>query len=129
MSKTVLITGGSRGIGRGIADYLYDNGYSIAITSRHEADEEAKNKYLCIVADNSNANDRHKAVDEALSKFGHIDLLVNNAGIAPRIRADLLTMGEDSMRELLDVNLIATSLSQSEGSCWITQSEGSCWIS
>ena len=41
-----------------------------------------------------------------LQKYGRIDVLVNNAGIAPRVRADLLDMGEDSMRELLDVNLV-----------------------
>ena len=78
----------------------------MAITSRREADEEARKKFLCIVADNASAEARQKAVDETLAKFGRVDLLVNNAGIAPRVRADLLDMGEDSMRELLDVNLI-----------------------
>ena len=106
MGKVALITGGSRGIGRGIADYLNEKGFSVAITSRREADEEARKKFLCIVADNASAEARQKAVDETLAKFGRIDLLVNNAGIAPRVRADLLDMGEDSMRELLDVNLI-----------------------
>lgn len=106
MGKVALITGGSRGIGRGIADYLHEKGYSVAITSRRGADEDARKKFLCILADNASAADRERAVNEALAKFGRIDLLVNNAGIAPRVRADLLEMGEDSMRELLDVNLI-----------------------
>ena len=104
--KVALITGGSRGIGRGIAEYLYANGFNVAITSRHEADEDAQSKFLCIVADNSDAAMREKAVKETLDKFGRIDILVNNAGIAPRVRADLLDMGEDSMHELLDVNLV-----------------------
>ena len=106
MNKVALITGGSRGIGRGIADYLHEQGFSVAITSRREADEDAREKFLCIVADNASAEARQRAVDETLARFGRIDLLVNNAGIAPRVRADLLDMGEDSMRELLDVNLI-----------------------
>ena len=106
MSKVALITGGSRGIGRGIAEYLHEKGFSVAITSRREADEDAQGKFLCIVADNASAEARQKAVDETLARFGRIDILVNNAGIAPRVRADLLDMGEDSMHELLDVNLV-----------------------
>ena len=106
MGKVALVTGGSRGIGRGIADYLHEKGFSVAITSRREADEAARGKFLCVMADNASAEDRQRAVDETLAKFGRIDLLVNNAGIAPRVRADLLEMGEDSMRELIDVNLI-----------------------
>lgn len=104
--KVALITGGSRGIGRGIAEYLFANGFDVAITSRHEADADAQLKFLCIIADNSDASMREKAVNETLEKFGKIDVLVNNAGIAPRVRADLLDMGEDSMHELLDVNLV-----------------------
>ncbi len=106
MSKVALITGGSRGIGRGIAEYLHEKGFSVAITSRREADEDAQGKFLCIVADNASAEARQRAVDETLARFGRIDILVNNAGIAPRVRADLLDMGEDSMHELLDVNLV-----------------------
>ena len=106
MSKVALVTGDSRGIGRGIAEYLNEKGFSVAITSRREADGDAQKKFLCIVADNASAEARQKAVDETLARFGRIDILVNNAGIAPRVRADLLEMEEDSMRELLDVNLV-----------------------
>ena len=106
MDKTVLVTGGSRGIGRGIADYLNEKGFKVAITSRKEADDEAQAKFLCIRADNASERDREYAVNAVLQQFGRIDLLVNNAGIAPRVRNDLLDMPEESMRELLDVNLI-----------------------
>ena len=106
MSKIALVTGGSRGIGRGVAEYLHEHGFEVAITSRHEADEDAQKKFLCIVADNSSAAQRARAVDAVLAKYGRIDVLVNNAGIAPRVRADLLEMSEESMRELLDVNLV-----------------------
>lgn len=106
MSKVVLVTGGSRGIGRGIADMLHEKGYQVAITSRKPADDEAQEKFLCICADNSNPEDRERAVNTVLERFGRIDLLVNNAGIAPRVRADLLDMSEESMNELLQVNLV-----------------------
>jgi len=106
MNKVALITGGSRGIGRGVADLLYEKGYRVAITSRKPADDEAQEKFLCICADNSSAEDRERAVNTVLEKFGRIDLLVNNAGIAPRVRADLLEMSEESMNELLQVNLV-----------------------
>ncbi len=107
MSKVVLITGGSRGIGRGIAELLHEKGYRVAITSRKEADVDAQKKFLCIQADNANADDRERAIQAVLDAFGCIDLLVNNAGIAPRVRADLLDMSEESMKELLQVNLVA----------------------
>jgi NAD(P)-dependent dehydrogenase (short-subunit alcohol dehydrogenase family) len=107
MKKTVLITGGSRGIGRGIAELMYEKGWNVAITSRGEADVQAQEKFLCIRADNSDAQDRERAVQTVLEKFGKIDLLVNNAGIAPKVRADLLEMSEESMNELLQVNLVA----------------------
>ncbi len=106
MSKIALVTGGSRGIGRGIAEYLKENGYEVAITSRKPADDEAQAKFLCIQADNSSAEQREKAVSAVMERFGRIDLLVNNAGIAPRVRADMLDMSEESMDELLKVNLV-----------------------
>lgn len=106
MKKTALITGGSRGIGRGIAELLHEREYDVAITSRGLADQNAQSKFLCVQADNSSAEQREAAVQATLERFGRIDLLVNNAGIAPRERADLLEMGEASMREVLDVNLV-----------------------
>lgn len=106
MDKVVLVTGGSRGIGRGIAEYLHDRDYTVAITSRRPADGDAQEKFLCMVADNASTEQRRRAVETVLEKFGRIDLLVNNAGIAPKVRADLLEMSEDSMREVLGVNLV-----------------------
>ena len=70
MRKIALVTGGSRGIGRGVAEYLHEHGFEVAITSRHEADEDAQKKFLCIVADNSSAEQRARAVDAVLQKYG-----------------------------------------------------------
>lgn len=104
--KTALVTGGSRGIGRGIAEKLAGAGYQVSITSRSPADPAAQERFFCIQADNSRAESRERAVGAVLEKYGRIDVLINNAGVAPRVRADLLEMSEDSMRELIDINLI-----------------------
>ena len=96
--KTALVTGGTRGIGRGIAEKLRDEGWNVIVSCRTPKDIPG---IKCIVADNSKPEDRMRLVEEA----GDIDLLVNNAGIAPRVRADLLEMSEESMDELMKVNL------------------------
>src|SRR5690606_13632605 len=56
-------------------------------------------------ADISRAEQRDRLVDSVLARFGRIDVLVNNAGIAPRIRADILEATEESFDELMAVNL------------------------
>lgn len=106
MRKTALVTGGSRGIGRGVAEKLLSEGWRVAITSRGEADAEARGKFLCIRADNSKPEDRESCVKTCLAEMGGIGLLVNNAGVAPNVRADLLDMGEESMKRLLEINLM-----------------------
>ena len=52
------------------------------------------------------AADRQRIVDETINKYGQIDLLVNNAGIGPRVRMDMLEISEESMNEVLAVNTI-----------------------
>ena len=106
MLKTALVTGGSRGIGRGIAERLLSEGWKVAITSRSPADEKAQKDFLCIQADNAKPEDREMCVKKCMEEWGGIGLLVNNAGVAPNVRADLLDMGEESMNELLNVNLV-----------------------
>lgn len=125
MLKTALVTGGSRGIGRGIADRLLSAGWKVAITSRSAADEQAQKSFLCIQADNANPEDREQCVKTCLEEWGGIGLLVNNAGVAPKERADLLDMGEDSMRRLLEINLIGPFfLTQTVAKQMIAQGEG-----
>ncbi len=107
--KVALVTGGTRGIGLGIARRLASAGYYVAITGRRKVEElspDLQENFLCIQADNSNADDRKSALDSVLERWGRIDLLVNNAGIAPSVRADLLDMQPESMHQLLDVNLV-----------------------
>jgi 3-oxoacyl-[acyl-carrier protein] reductase len=112
--RVALVTGASRGIGRAIALALADRGWSVAINYRSDlvsAQEVMRiaNKYgdknLLIQADVSRAEERNRLVAKVLEHFGRLDLLVNNAGIAPRQRQDLLEMGEASYDEVLAVNL------------------------
>src|SRR5438552_831686 len=114
VSKTALITGASRGIGRGIAVELARAGCRIAINYAGNAAaaaealslvEAAGGKGFVIQGDVAIAADRQRLVSETLTRFGRIDVLVNNAGVAPSVRADLLDTGEESFDRLYAINL------------------------
>jgi 3-oxoacyl-[acyl-carrier protein] reductase len=120
MNPVALVTGASRGIGRGIALKLAELGYDLVINyagnqaSAQDTAEScrarAKNQGHTIraeicQADISRSADRQRLVAFVRGEFGRIDLLVNNAGIAPEIRADLLDATEESFDRLIDVNL------------------------
>jgi NAD(P)-dependent dehydrogenase (short-subunit alcohol dehydrogenase family) len=109
-----LVTGGYRGIGLGIATALAKDGHSIVITGRHAGGEvDAALETLrhggqaaeFVQADVSLAADRERLVAAVEKRFGRLDVLVNNAGIAPRVRADILEATEESFDELISVNL------------------------
>ena len=112
-NQTALITGGSRGIGRGIVLALAERGWQVVINYRgnREAAEETLEVVkkiggtgITIQADIAQAADRQRLIAATLEHFGRIDLLVNNAGMAPRQRLDILDVGEDSYDEVLAVN-------------------------
>ena len=116
---TVLVTGSSRGLGRGVAEELARAGCSVAIhyaSNRDAAEETAgacrelatdpQQQFPLVQGDVGGSADRRRLFDEALDAFGgHLDALVNNAGIAPRVRADLTDATEDVFDEVLTVNL------------------------
>jgi 3-oxoacyl-[acyl-carrier protein] reductase len=114
MKEVVLITGGSRGIGFGIATQLAHAGYDIVINGVREAPavqdklkklEETGAKVLYCQANISSSTDRARMLAEIKQFFGRLDVLVNNAGIAPRERKDILEASEESFSELVDTNL------------------------
>ena len=114
MIKTALVTGGSRGIGRAIALHLAQNGFAPAIAYA-SADEAAQTtvaecttygvRALAVKADISVADDRRRLVETLRAELGRLDLLVNNAGVAPRARVDLLKATEESYDQVMAVNL------------------------
>lgn len=112
--QVAIVTGSSRGIGRGIALSLAECGWQIVVNYRsnsvaaeevQKAVEAAGGGVLLVQADMASRDDLDKLVDAALSKYGHIDLLVNNAGVGPRQRVDMLQVGEESYNEVMDINL------------------------
>ena len=115
MAKTALVTGGGRGIGAGIVDRLAAEGWNVAFCGRKPAEEfaahcagiEAKYnvKALYVQADVSKAEDREKLLYAILEMFGSLEALVNNAGVAPQVRCDLLEMSEESFDRVMNINL------------------------
>ena len=116
--KSVLITGASRGLGAAIArkfaclDYNvvinYNNSYEEALSLKNEIETQYNCNSIIVKADVSNESEVKNMVDEIINKFGNIDCLVNNAGIA------IDTLFEDktveNFRKIIDVNLIGTFL-------------------
>jgi len=113
-SRVALVTGAGRGIGRGIALALAERGWAVVINYRGNAEaaretaqavEAAGGRALLVQADVAQTADRERLLAETLAAFGRIDLLVNNAGIGPRQRMDLLEVAETSYDEVMAVNL------------------------
>ena len=107
--KTALVTGSSRGIGRAIADMLYDNGYTVIYSGtkpqRPDNLPPERDFFPCDIAD---AAQRQAAIAYVLDTYGRLDLLVNNAGVAPLVRRDLLEMDEESFDRVIGINLKGT---------------------
>ena len=136
-APVVLVTGGSRGLGRGIAVRLAAEGCSVVVNyagNREAAEETVKlcgeaaaqqtgqqtgrqpasqphrqetqsQNFVALQGDIGRTEQREALVAEALREFGRIDGLVNNAGIAPKVRADITETGERSFDELMRTNL------------------------
>ncbi len=120
MNPVALITGASRGIGRGIALELAKTGHDLLInyarnteaaeTTVRQCEVAAKSaghniRVVAHKADISKREERDDLFGFSGAAFGHIDLLVNNAGVAPDLRADLLEASEESFDRLIDTNL------------------------
>lgn len=132
--KVVLITGASRGIGRSTAIKFAQNNYNVVINYNNsidrakELEEYLINTYnievMAIRADISNELEVKDMVDNVINKFGKIDVLVNNAGIA--IDSDFLDKNKDSFNKVLNTNLVGTFMVSKEVSKYmIDNKEGS----
>src|SRR5262245_28187465 len=122
MNPVALVTGASRGIGRGIALELAKIGYDLVInyarnasaaTQTSEAAQSGARaagrsiRAATCAADISDSKDRRQLMQFAKSEFGRLDLLVNNAGVAPEVRSDILEATEDSFDRLIGINVKA----------------------
>ena len=112
--KVVLVTGGARGIGLGISQALALEGFSISICGRKQESEVTSVleqirslgvDVQYVRADVANREDRTNLLSAIRNRFGALHILVNNAGVAPSIRSDILEVGEQSYDRVMDVNL------------------------
>ena len=130
----VLVTGSSRGLGRGVAEELARAGFSVAIhyaRNRDAAEETAAacrdaaiqhgQEFHLVTGDVGLAEDRQSLFEQTLHAFGRLDALVNNAGVAPRVRADLVQATEDVFDEVIAINL--------KGPYFLSQLAARHWLS
>jgi 3-oxoacyl-[acyl-carrier protein] reductase len=112
--KVALVTGGTRGIGLGIALKLAEAGFTLVIPGRRTAEQvqpvlqqlkQHGPHSIYVQADVASSVDRQQLLQTIETQLGRLDVLVNNAGIAPRVRADVLEAGEESFDELIATNL------------------------
>jgi 3-oxoacyl-[acyl-carrier protein] reductase len=131
--RVALVTGGTRGIGLGVALKLAEAGFTLAITGRRAAEqvqpvlEQLKKRSprsIYVAADVASAVDRKQLLQTIEAQLGRLDVLVNNAGIAPRIRADVLEASEESFDELIATNLRGPYFLTQSVAAWMIRQPG-----
>lgn len=113
-NPVALITGGTRGIGLGIAKSLVQEGYDIVLNGMRTKEQVEpvlaslktdSNRIVYCQGNIGEASDRASIIQEIKTQLGSLNVLVNNAGIAPRERNDILEATETSYDEVMDINL------------------------
>ena len=103
-----IVTGAASGIGLAVARKLLDEGVCVVGMSRRESMENLGEGFSYVSGDVGITADRERLVKTTLEKFGKIDILVNVAGVAPKVRADLLEMTEESYDYVMNINTKGT---------------------
>jgi NAD(P)-dependent dehydrogenase (short-subunit alcohol dehydrogenase family) len=112
--RVACVTGGARGIGFGVAQALAREGYDLAVAGVREESAAAASlqtlrdlgaRVVYCQADVSEAPARTRLLEACRAAFGRLHVLVNNAGVAPAIRADILEATEESFERLIRINL------------------------
>ncbi len=128
MNKVALVTGSRRGIGLGILKALAKEGYLTVMSAASPAEkaeeilEELKGEGIETVyqpCDISAAEDRKNLLEKVIDQFGRLDVLVNNAGVAPLQRLDILQTTQESFERVVGVNLEGTFFMCQEGANWM----------
>ena len=105
MNKVAIISGVSAGIGLATARLFTENGITVVGMGTRENVENAPDRnFIYVQGDVSSHDDRKRLVDTALAVTGRIDFLVNVAGVAPKVRADILEMTEESYDRVMNIN-------------------------
>jgi 3-oxoacyl-[acyl-carrier protein] reductase len=134
MRKVGFITGGSRGIGLGIATHLASAGFDLAINGVREEsavgdvlkDLRSKGSEVIYVRGNlASSSDRKEMIARVRKHFGRLNLLVNNAGMAPRERRDILEATEESFDEVVSTNLKGTYFLTQGAANWMIEQKRS----
>ncbi|WP_203753381.1 3-ketoacyl-ACP reductase [Cellulomonas chitinilytica] len=115
MPPVALVTGGNRGIGLGITRRLLTDGFAVSILATREepadllaelrADAGGDDRVRYVRGSVADLHDHARYVDDAVDAWGRLDLLVNNAGVAPTVRSDLLDATAESFDRVLGINL------------------------
>jgi len=130
MTKTALVTGGSRGIGFGISMALAKIGYNVVINGTREAslvkDKIATlasfgTKVIYIQGNIAERNSREEIFNQVRQLDQQINLLVNNAGVAPRVRKDMLDLDESDYDYVMDINLKGTFFIAQQFARWMLE--------
>ncbi|MGV3557848.1 3-ketoacyl-ACP reductase [Larkinella arboricola] len=129
MKRVAFVTGGSRGIGYGVAEHLAKAGFDLAINGVRP--EEAVGEALAGLrelgadvlycqGDIASREDRSRMMEQIMAHFGRLNVLVNNAGVAPKERRDILEATEESFEHVLSTNL--------QGAYFLTQAAANWMI-
>jgi 3-oxoacyl-[acyl-carrier protein] reductase len=128
MKKVAFITGGTRGIGYGIATQLAAAGFDLAINGVRPGSEAAEalnalkaygNEVIYCRGSIASSSDREQMLRQVKEHYGKLQVLVNNAGIAPRVRNDILEATEESFDEVLSTNLKGTYFLTQKAANWM----------
>ena len=130
MKPVALITGGSRGIGLGIAQALVKQGYRVAINGVRAADQVVEplkqlnaegGEAIYCQGNVGSADDRRKIMEDIKAKWGQLNLLVNNAGVAPKERKDIFEADEQSFDWLMGINLKGPYFLTQQAANWMIE--------
>ncbi len=106
--KTAIVTGCNGGIGFATAKKFLDNGWNVAGMDVADDPKEKFENFVYIKGDLSKSEDRERLVEETAARFGSLDALINVAGVAPKVRADILEMTEESYDFVMGINTKGT---------------------